>query len=225
MRLCALLVLAGLPWLGGGVNRKNREGAELYKQGKLEEALAAFTEAQVESPDAPEIHYNIGNVLFRLKELDGALGEYRAASRGTPDVAKRSQYGTGNALYRRENFEAAVAAYKAALKIEPNDIEARQNLELALRRQEQKEKGGGGEKERETDEQNPAQQDREQKQSAAPEEQPQEDRQQPKPAAPAGMSREDAERILAALEQAEKVEQRNQQQKRRVRSPAGGKDW
>ena len=114
MRIAALVVLAW-PLIGGGVNRKNREGAELYQQGKLDQALAAYSEAQVESPDAPEIHYNIGNVHFRKGELDKALGEYRAALRGGPEVVKRSQYAIGNALYRKEDFQGAVSAYKSAL--------------------------------------------------------------------------------------------------------------
>ena len=42
MALSLLLAVLGL---GGGVNSKNQEGADLYREGKLDEALAAFTEA------------------------------------------------------------------------------------------------------------------------------------------------------------------------------------
>ena len=70
MRYGWLLLALSLAACGGGFNRKNKEGAELYREGKLDEALTAFTQAQVESPDAAELHYNIGNVHYRKEEMD-----------------------------------------------------------------------------------------------------------------------------------------------------------
>src|SRR3972149_4362177 len=128
-----------LQLLGGGVNEKNKEGAALYQEGKWDEALVAFTQAQEESPDAPEIHYNIGNVHYRKEEMDKALDEYRTALNGSPEVQKRSHFNTGNVHYRGQNFPQAVEAYKQALRLDDQDLEARQNLELALKMQEQQE--------------------------------------------------------------------------------------
>ncbi len=108
MRVWTLILLASVFGLGEGVNRKNKEGAEQYQEGNLDEALASFTQAQVESPDAPEIHYNIGNVHYRKEEMDKALEEYRAALRGSaikrakPDMLKRNA-GIALANLKREN--------------------------------------------------------------------------------------------------------------------------
>ncbi len=230
-----LITIIALQLFGPSVNNKNKEGAELYEEGKLDEALVAYTQAQEESPDASEIQYNIANVHYRKEEMDKALDGYRTARSGSDEVQRRSHFNTGNVLYKGEKFPDAVAAYKEALKIDDQDIEARQNLELALRKNEeqqrQQEQEGGGD----SGESDENQQDQSQPQSQQNQSQPQD---QPQPqdqamdssdqggeAQPQGMSKEEAERILAALAEMEKAEQRKQQQKRQIKAPATGKDW
>ncbi len=218
---------------GGGVNEKNKEGAGLYEEGKLDEALVAFTQAQEQSPDAPEIHYNIGNVHFRKQEMDKALEEYRTALDGSPEVQARSHYNSGNVHYRAQSYPEAIDAYKEALKVDDQDLEARQNLELALQKlqeQQQQQQQDGEESSEEGDQE---QQDRQGKQdpSQGEQEQQQDPSQAPNPsegreeAQPQGMSREEAERILAALAEMERAEQRKQQENQRMRTPGSGRDW
>ena len=225
-----LIGMVVLQLFGPSVNKKNKEGAELYEEGKLDEALVAYTQAQEESPDASEIQYNIANVHYRKEEMDKALDGYRTARSGSDEVQRRSHFNTGNVLYKGEKFPDAVAAYKEALKIDDQDIEARQNLELALRKKEeqrQQEQEGGGD----SGESDENQQDQSQPQSQQDQSQPQNQDQamdssdQGGEAQPQGMSKEEAERILAALAEMEKAEQRKQQQKRQIKAPANGKDW
>jgi len=224
----AAAILLALFW-GVAVNQKNKEGAELYRQGKLDDALRAFTEAQIESPDAPEIHYNIGNVHFKKGEFDKATAEYRAALRGNPEVVKRSHYATGNVHFRKQDLDSAVQAYKAALRVDPNDLETRQNFELSLRHKEAEEtkgeQGGGGSEQNRSDEKKPSQQHRQQGKGASPQDEAQPQRQDTQNASPRGISKEEAERLLAAIAQMERAEQHRQQQKVKVRAPARGKDW
>ena len=226
-----LIAVIVVQLFGPSVNKKNKEGAELYGEGKLDEALVAYTQAQEESPDASEIQYNIANVHYRKEEMDKALDGYRTARSGSDEVQRRSHFNTGNVLYKGEKFPDAVEAYKEALKIDDQDIEARQNLELALRKKEEQQEQEGGGDSGESDEN---QQDQSQPQSQQNQSQPQD---QPQPQdqamdssdqggeAPQGMSKEEAERILAALAEMEKAEQRKQQQKRQIKAPAKGKDW
>ncbi|MEE9179679.1 MAG: tetratricopeptide repeat protein [Vicinamibacteria bacterium] len=216
-----LIAMVVLQLFGPSVNKKNKEGAELYEEGKLDEALVAYTQAQEESPDASEIQYNIANVHYRKEEMDKALDGYRTARSGSDEVQRRSHFNTGNVLYKGETFPDAVAAYKEALKIDDQDIEARQNLELALRKKEerqrqQEQEGGGdsGESEKQQDQSQPQ-----------PQDQAMDSSDQRGEAQPQGMSKEEAERILAALAEMEKAEQRKQQQKRQIKAPAKGKDW
>jgi Ca-activated chloride channel family protein len=222
MRLLPVLLVFSVSCVGGGINRKNREGAELYREGKLDEALAAFTQAQVDSPDAPEIHYNIGNVHYRKEEMDKAAEEYRAALGGETNVQQPAHYNTGNVRYRGQDFPGAGEAYKQALKINPDDIEARQNLELALKKIEDEQREGGGGESDEGDEEkseprSPREQEDEQQREQEQQQQSQQDQRE--------MSKEEAERLLAALAEMEKAEQRRQQQKHQIKVRGKKKDW
>ena len=231
--LWAALVL--LQVFGGGVNEKNKEGAAHYDEGKLEEALVAFTQAQEQSPDAPEIHYNIGNVHFRKQETDKALEEYRTALDGSPEVQARSHYNSGNVHYRAQSYPEAIDAYKEALKVDDQDLEARQNLELALQKlqeQQQRQQQDGEESSEEGDQEQQDRQDQKGQQdpSQGEQEQQQDPSQAPnqsegEEAQPQGMSREEAERILAVLAEMERAEQRKQQENQRMRTPGSGRDW
>ena len=218
-----------LQLFGGGVNEKNKEGAGLYEEGKLDEALVAFTQAQEQSPDAPEIHYNIGNVHFRKQEMDKALEEYRTALNGSPEVQARSRFNSGNVHYRAQSYPEAIEAYKEALKVDDQDLEARQNLELALQKLQQQQQDG--EESSEEGDQEQQDQQGQQDQQQDPSQARPGDQQTANPseggeeAQPQGMSREEAERILAALAEMERAEQRKQQENQRMRTPGSGRDW
>ncbi len=67
------LVVAQL--LGPAEDRTTKAGNDAYSEGELDEALKNYTQAQVEHPDALELHYNIGNVQFRKDDLDKAFEE------------------------------------------------------------------------------------------------------------------------------------------------------
>ena len=58
------LAALSLP-VGGTAHRKNEEGNKRYEEKAYDDALRAYTEAQVGAPEAPELHYDIGNVLYR----------------------------------------------------------------------------------------------------------------------------------------------------------------
>ena len=117
------LVIAQL--LGPAEDRTNKEGNDAYQDGELDEALKNYTQAQVEHPDARELHYNIGNVQFRKDDLDKAFEEYKAALDADPELKRRSHFNVGNIHYSREEWEDAVKAYSDALHIDPDDVEAR----------------------------------------------------------------------------------------------------
>jgi len=230
--LIACLLLQVVQFWGPSINKKNKEGAKLYEEGKLDDALVAFTQAQEESPDASEIQYNIANISYRKEEMDKALDGYRAAQNGSDEVQRRAHFNTGNVFHKGGKFPDAVAAYKEALKIDDQDSEARQNLELSLKKQEEQEQQDGGGDSGESDEnqqdqpQPQGQQDQEQPQNQPqPEDQAMDSSDQGGEAMPQGMSKEEAERILAALAEMEKAQQRKQQQQKKIKASASGKDW
>ncbi len=142
----AAFVLLMAAQLFGGGERNTREGAEHFEAGRLEEALRAFSRAEGEFPDAPENDLNIAGVHYRLGEAEGvpageegplaeALRGYQAALGGGAGGAVRrdAYFNLANTLFRGGAFREAAAAYGEAIALDPEDVEARQNLERALR--------------------------------------------------------------------------------------------
>ena len=151
----AAFVLLMAAQLFGGGERNTREGTEHFEAGRLEEALRAFSRAEGEFPDAPENDLNIAGVHYRLGEAQGApageegplaeaLRGYQAALQGGAGGAVRRDawFNLANTLFRSGAFREAAAAYGEAIALDPEDLEARQNLERALRAADEREQQG-----------------------------------------------------------------------------------
>ena len=169
----AFVVLLAAQLFGGG-ERNTREGAEHFEAGRLEEALRAFSRAEGEFPDAPENDLNIAGVHYRLGEAEGApAGEegalaearrgYQAALRGRAGGAVRrdAYFNLANTLFRGGAFREAAAAYGEAIALDPEDQQARQNLERALRAADEEEEQPGGSQDRQEPEQDQEREDQE----------------------------------------------------------------
>jgi Ca-activated chloride channel family protein len=127
-----LSITIALAACGSTVAGSNRQGNKLYHQGKYDEALSAYQEAQAEQPDLAELHYNVGNTLHRKEDYQEAAAEtLQGLSKADPDLRARAYYNLGNSFYRQGQFPEAIAAYKEALKLNPDDQDAKHNLELA----------------------------------------------------------------------------------------------
>ena len=113
----------------------NRRGNAAYARGNYDEALRQYQNAQAEAPDTPELHYNAGNTLYRQEQYDPAGDEALAAiAQSPPELQVRAYYNLGNARFQQEDYAGAIAAYVEALRINPDDADAKHNLELAQQR-------------------------------------------------------------------------------------------
>jgi Ca-activated chloride channel family protein len=194
--------------LNASVGALMRKGNSCFQRQKFAEALSIYQRAEVLEPDNLAIHYNLGNTLYRLGRFPDAVSELSLAT-----VAKNNRlranafYNLGNTFYRLNRLDDAIQAYKMALLANPQDRQAKENLEFCLkRRQEQSQKDSTGQQESRTEQNQPQAQN-----------QP-----QPRPQSPA-MEKDQAERILQAVENKEKQTQQE------ARRPKGRRqveqDW
>jgi len=226
-----LLSLVTAPDLLASARSKNREGNRLYEEKKYDEALKRYTEAQLEAPDAPQLHYNLGNVLFRKGDLEKARDEYRRAlASADPGLDPRAIYNLGNTFFTRQEYKDAVAAYQRALRLDPSDPDAKRNLELALLRMKQqqqpKQQPQDGdrkeeEKQKEQQEKPTPQGEEEKKQEAAEKKEPRGGERKEK----GSLSKEEAERILNALQEDEKENMKKQMARAKEDKEEVEKDW
>jgi tetratricopeptide (TPR) repeat protein len=152
----ALALAVGLGFTAAPVHGSSAgDAVSLYNDGDYLGALARFREALEKDPSAP-LYYDIGNSLYRLDKFEEAARHYAGAlSEADSTLRRNARYNTGNCLFNAGDLQGAVEEYKEALKLDPNDEDAKHNLELANRMlQESQSQGGqgGGEQKQEGDE-------------------------------------------------------------------------
>jgi len=144
-RLCAGL-LAFFPWFGTdqAAEQAVREGNVLYQSGSYDAALDRYTAASSALPDAAVIPFNQGNAWFQKRDYDRALESYLAAlTTEDPKLKSRAKYNIGVVKFRQSLgalaalsdalplAQVAVQYLRESLELDPDQDDARYNLELA----------------------------------------------------------------------------------------------
>jgi Ca-activated chloride channel family protein len=81
------------------------------------------------------VHFDRGAALYALSRHDEAVQEFlRATEAKTTALKAAAFYNLGNSFFKTEKFADAIAAYRRSLALDPNDIRAKWNLELALKK-------------------------------------------------------------------------------------------
>lgn len=236
--VCVLMVAA----FGGAVAEKVRQGNELYSLNKYTEALDAYNTALALSPENASIVFNTGAVLHQQKKYDQAIESFTKviASAEGNELKEKAYYNMGNSLFMQgvdrgdvNKLAEAIESYKKALELNPDDQDAKYNLEitrkhLELRKdedQEKKDQGSADEDKRdEKDEQDGGQDEGMSEMDKATPEKDMKPKAEQTPPMEGKISREEAEKLLKALEAEEKE---SIKEKYQSHSEPGfvGKDW
>jgi Ca-activated chloride channel homolog len=238
----AALLLAVVASMGLGIGDLER-GNRHYREGRYDEAVAAYQRVLDDGKATPQLHYNLGTALLALGRYDDAEAHFQAALQGVdPELRQRTFYNAGNRFLedaRRTGdlqqqallLDAAIEAYRRSLRMAPADVQAKWNLELALRDREENEQ---------------QQQSMPQQSDSEQESQQDQNQQQPQQGAGSGqspaqsesgdgsdqgtamdqrpMSEEQADRILSAIEQDER-ELTREKLRRGQRTTPVLRDW
>ena len=113
----------------------NNEGHGPYLGGDYAAALESYQNAQGRAPESAEPHYNSGNTLYRMEEYEDALQRFdESLMHAAGKLRSRGFFNRGNTTFQQEQYPQAVEAYKEVLRMNPDDRDAKHNLELALSR-------------------------------------------------------------------------------------------
>ncbi len=243
-KISGLILIAALSMaLGGGVYEKTSEGNQLWLKGKYQEAFAKYTEAisQAKGPAETRLHYNLADSLYKQQQYQEAIKEFEPAL-ASPDqkLKEKTYYNLGNCYFRMgiaqkslDLLKKAAENYQKALEIDPNDQDAKHNLEVVRRHiklqsqqqppqpnPQQQQQG----QEQKKDQQAQNQQKQQEQKMAEPNKKGGEQKPQGGGPQPKQLSKEDAERILKSLSEQEKEELKNRMQVQSINQPSG-KDW
>lgn len=154
-----------------------KKGNDAYKKRDYPTAIDAYSKAAQMNPDNQAAIYNLGSALYKNGDSSKAVTAYDMAVKSAklPLDKSNAYYNKGVVYHNSKRLPECIEAYKNALRINPNDEDARQNLQKALQEQKQKDK----DKQDKNKNQSPKQQ-------------------------PSKLSKQDAEDKLNALQQQEK---------------------
>lgn len=190
----------------------NRGVVHLQKE---EDALALkrFIDAAVREPFDPRIQMNLGIAYELLEDFDKAYQSYSMVletANLAPIMEFQALFNMARVEGARKNIEEALALYQRALKINPQSIETKHNIELLML---QGSGGGGGEE---------GDQGGEGENNQPPSNpQDQKDQDQPKPEE---LSPQDVKQILEELNRQEK-KIRAKEMEQEGGEPKNGKNW
>jgi Ca-activated chloride channel family protein len=121
-----------------------QQGNALYQQGKFAEAAEQYSSASQTLPDAAEIHFNQGNAAYRQQDYSKAHEHYtQALQTADRTLEGKVKYNLGNVEYQQAlqnlqqpqaampHLRSAMTYYRDSLDVDPQQQEARYNLELS----------------------------------------------------------------------------------------------
>jgi len=225
--LALLFYISTLGWAwGDSLASKNSQANKLYKEGKVNEALSKWRDAQIENPDNDKLHYNIGNGLYVQKKYEDAFNEYeKSLDSKNSELRSKAYYNIGNTHYRMGKLPEAIEDYKKCLEINPDDEDAKYNIEFIEKKLKEQPKKEDEQKKESQQKENKDQAQKEQGQSSQSQEEQDKEQKSSGEEKKDEMSKEDAIRLLDALNDDEKdlqKELRNQPVEGRYKVD---KDW
>ena len=134
-RLCLVGVALALSACAPAVVRHNEAGNEHFAGDEYVVAADEYRRAQVADPDRAEPYYNAANAYNRIGQINPVEAQTEQALKtADPALAEEIWYNLGNAYFDAEQWPQAVGAYREALRLDPDDVDAKHNLELALQK-------------------------------------------------------------------------------------------
>ncbi len=110
-------------------------GNDYYRSSQFDLAEAQYKAAIAADAANITARHNLANALYKQKKYDEAAKVLQGIQKDAADKGQQSTayYNEGVIYSRQKDFEASIEAYKGALRRTPDDQQARENLQKALR--------------------------------------------------------------------------------------------
>lgn len=146
--------------------KKNQQGLKAYEAKQYEQALQNFLSAKGIKPDLPQLKNNTASTLYQLKKYKAAMEEF---SKIDPDRSGISRsdflYNLGNSFFRLNQYDKALESYKGSLILNPDDLDAKKNYELAQKKLKEQKNQQKRDQDKQSDKENKDRQEEQKKNS------------------------------------------------------------
>ncbi len=201
---------------------KVQKANEAFANGKVDEALKGYTDAQLSRPDSPELQYNIGSVHYKKGAFKDAAKAFEGALLNEDKKEKAATYyNLGNTYFREgasagnmELFKKAIENYKKSLAINPDDVDAKYNIEYIQRKLKEN-----------SQRQQQKPQDKQQKQDQKQQQQQQQQQNKDKQDKQDKQKQQQQKQEQQKQDQQKQNQQKQEQQKREKLDPEQAKRW
>jgi Ca-activated chloride channel family protein len=141
--VAAVVLALGLS-IGTGTEAYCSRGEEAFDRGDYLQASEYYRQRLEKSPNDPELHYNFGTAAYKNNMQDDAIEAFtKALKSDNVELQKKSYYNRGNSYYQKgaevqqadpetalNQWKQAVSSLQSALELDPDDADARHNLEI-----------------------------------------------------------------------------------------------
>jgi len=128
--LLVLFFVHSLP--AQGIRKKIEKGNENYAKEQFEQALTDYKDALLDDPLNETALFNQGNALYKLKKYEEAVETFQKnVSSEDLDLCAKAYYNIGNTYFQMNKLQESIQSYIKSLELNPNDTDAKFNLELA----------------------------------------------------------------------------------------------
>lgn len=230
-----IFILSGMTWVSaqsrGKAHDLRRDADQAYDRQQYEQAEEAYRRSTIIDPDQRGV-FNLGNSIFNQNRYDEAARQYEKAIDiiDDPQEKARAWYNLGNAHYLNGKYDQSVNAYKQALIADPDDLQAKQNLMMALRemkmqeQQQQQQQQQQDQQQQEEDQQQQQQQQQEEEQEENNQQNQDSNQQQSQEELEQKLTREQAMQLLEIIdEEDQKVQEKLK--KKEAGEKKKSKDW
>ncbi len=126
-------------WANPSSVYENYRGEKAYEAKQYDQAREHFSQGLVEDSENYRAAYNLGNSFYRMGDFEKAQESYQKAT-GAFDSKLKEQafYNLGNSQYRLGQLEDAIQSYGTALNLNPDNAQAKLNLEFVKRKLQEK---------------------------------------------------------------------------------------
>jgi tetratricopeptide (TPR) repeat protein len=108
-----------------------QRGNEFYKQGKLDEAIAAFRQCVALQPEFPNARYHLGVALGDAGRYEEAGAYLEQVVQAEPEKAE-AHNSLGYVSSRQRQLHKAISHWQRAIELQPNYPQAHVNLGMGL---------------------------------------------------------------------------------------------
>jgi len=149
-----ILLAFSLSACGSSVERTLDNGNQAFGEQAYEQALETYAQAIEMAPTLAEPVYNLANTLYRMEAFEQTgqlMGQ--ALQLGSEELTQHGFYNLGNNFFQQQQMDGAIESYKESLRLNPDDLDAKYNLELAMQQQQEQEQEEQEQEEQEQEQQ------------------------------------------------------------------------